>query len=678
MTEPEDPPRTRREAREAENSGVIPTEQFPVAPRRGLPRRTEPAAPEPAEPGPAVPDVPAAPSSDAPSRRPRSTKPLAAAFFPPSSPASAAPPAPPVSALFPRSASSEGVDPVPVAPDSEPATSEPATSEPATSEPATVRMPAAETAILPAAAATELLTTRSGGPGSGGSDGGGFGGGFGGGGSGGDGGSDGPPSGRGAFLATFAEHPRAWLIAAAAIVFVLLGTGSLFAGRAVGATESVRSAGGSTASAKPSVTPTPTPTPRVTPSGVAAPTALRTCSVAAAAADGRLGTFSGTVINSATGEVLFDRNGSTATPTASVMKTLTASAALATLGPSYRFTTKVYAGTEPGSIVLVGGGDPTLSRVSSSVYSGAPRLSDLATQTVAAWKALHPDDPITKVILDATLWDPNDNWDPSWPANERTLGYQPLITALMVDGDRANPAAQNSPRSLDPVGVAGSAFVAALSAAGATDVSAVKAGSAAEAAAATDSATALGSVSSQPISTLIGQMLPVSDNTLAEMMVRLVSVTTGGGGSQASLATKIPAALAAYGIPTTGLVIKDGSGESNKDGVPPTYAAQLMVKIGAGGQNLGIIYGALPVSGRTGTLASRFTGANAVARGAVNAKTGSIANLYALSGIIHSADGTALAFAFFAGGRVTASGAMGGLDSITTAVFRCGNNLSNR
>lgn len=524
-------------------------------------------------------------------------------------------------------------------------------------------MPAAESALVPAAA-TELLPTTGSGSGASG---------------GGSGSGSGHPPGGGAFFATFAQHPRAWLIAAAAVVFVLLGTGSVFAGRAVGATETVRSGAGG-ASASPSVTPTPTPTPRVTPSGLAAPTALRTCSVAPAAADSRLGTFSGTVINSATGEVLFDRNGTTATPTASVMKTLTSAAALATLGPSYRFTTKVFAGTDPGSIVLVGGGDPTLSRAASSVYSGAPKLSTLADQTVQAWNILHKEDgqAITKVLLDATLWDPTDSWDPSWPANERTLGYQPLITALMVDGDRANPAAQTSPRSLDPVGAAGTAFVAALSASGAQDVSAAKVASASDAATATDTTKPLGSVSSQPISTLIGQMLPPSDNTLAEMMDRLVSVTTGGGGSQASLQSKIPAALAAYGIPTTGIVIKDGSGESNKDGVPPSYVAQLMVKVGAGSQNLGIIYNALPVSGRTGTLASRFTGANAVARGAVNAKTGSIANLYALAGIIHSADGTSLAFAFFAGGRVSASGAMGGLDSITTAVFKCGNNLSNR
>ena len=463
-------------------------------------------------------------------------------------------------------------------------------------------------------------------------------------------------------FATMSKHPKAWLFSALAVAFVLLGTGAVFAGVAVGSSDSA------TADIAPAVGPTATtPPPRPTPTAVADPTHLRTCSIAAKAADPNLLTFEGSVINATTGEVLFDRNGATPSRTASVLKTLTAAAALAVLGPDYQLTTKVVAGSTPGSIVLVGGGDPTLSAGNGTVYAGAPTLGTLATEVKAAWAKLHPDgEPITSLVLDATMWNPDDNWDPSWERSEQTEGYQPEVTALMVDGSRANPRAQDSPRSNDPVGDAGKAFATAL---GISDLT-ISTGIAPTG---TD---ALGSVQSQPVRTLIGQMLPVSDNTLAEMLARVTSKVAGNDGSSASLATVIPNALKSYGLNPTGIVIKDGSGLSNNDAVPATFVAQLMAKVAAGGQNLNIIYDALPIAGRTGTLVGRFTGANAIARGAVNAKTGWIKTEYSLAGVIHAADGTLLSFAFYALGAIN-NKTQPALDTITTAAFSCGNNLSN-
>jgi D-alanyl-D-alanine carboxypeptidase/D-alanyl-D-alanine-endopeptidase (penicillin-binding protein 4) len=461
-------------------------------------------------------------------------------------------------------------------------------------------------------------------------------------------------------FAQFAKHPRAWLFSAIGVAFVLLGTGSLFAGIAAGGTRAdavaVPTATATTAAPRPIVSSTPTP--------------LRTCSIAGLATAPGLGSFGGTVINTTTGEVLFDRNGSTGVATASVMKLLTSATALADLGPTYQFKTTVYAGTTPGSVILVGGGDATLSAAPAgqSVYKGAPTLADLAGQVNTAWQALNPDQPITSVVLDASMWNTSDSWDPSVPMTERTQGYQPYITALMVDGDRANPASQDSPRSTDPVARAGAAFVAALGLPADTPVSDGTAISGSK---------QLGQVQSQPLSTLISYMLPISDNTLAEMMARVSSKVSGRDGSAASLTATYTSALAGYGIDATGLVIRDGSGESNLDAVPPALVAKLMVQVNAGGKGLDTIYNALPVSGKTGTLATRFTGPNAVARGAVNAKTGSIATAYALAGIVHAKDGTALSFAFFAEGKLSATTSMTALDTITTGVFNCGNNLSN-
>ncbi len=451
------------------------------------------------------------------------------------------------------------------------------------------------------------------------------------------------------------------------MAFVLLGTGSVFAGVAAGSSASATSV------LVPSSSPTPTtPPPRPVPAAVADPTHLRTCSIATKAADPNLLTFEGSVINATTGEVLFDRNGATPSRTASVLKTLTSAAALAVLGPDYQLSTRVYEDTSPGAlpgtIVLVGGGDPTLSAGNGSVYRGAPTLSDLASRVKAAWATVHASDgvAIAHLKLDSTLWNPADNWDPTWERSEQTQGYQPEITALMVDGSRANPSAQDSPRSNDPIGDAGKAFASALGISGLT----------VSTDAATHGSTPLGEVKSQPVRTLIAQMLPVSDNTLAEMLARVTSKVAGNDGSSASLAQVIPNALLSYGLKTTGVTITDGSGLSNNNAVPATFVAQLMAKVAAGGQNLNIIYDALPVAGKTGTLASRFSGANAIARGAVNAKTGWIKTEYALAGVIHSSDGTLLSFAFYALGAIN-SKTQPALDTITTAAFTCGNNLSN-
>ena len=484
-----------------------------------------------------------------------------------------------------------------------------------------------------------------------------------------------PAAGRWAGLAAAVRaHPRVVLYSGLALVFVLLGTGSVFVGVAVGAPGGVSSA---TRAADVAATPTPTvttPPPRPTPDPVPPASALRTCSVAGPAANRALGTFSATVINTATGEVLLDRGGNTGVAPASVIKTLTAATGLTVLGAGYRFSTTVYQGSAPGTVVLVGGGDATLSALPAgqeSVYAGAPKISTLADQVKAAWAQTHgADDPITAVVADANLWNPADAWDPTWPANERTLGYQPLVTALMVDGDRANPQAQNSPRSTDPIGRAGAVFAEAL---GLPSGAVSKAG-----APVTDRGAQLGQVQSQPLSTLIGKMLPDSDNTLAEMIARVSSKASGSDGSAASLTGVYQAALTkAYGLDTAALVVKDGSGESNQDAVPPTMEARFMVQVGAGAKGLKVIYDSLPISGQTGTLKTRFTGANAIARGAVNAKTGSIASAYALAGIIRAKDGTTLAFAFFAEGRLSAGSAMAALDTVTAATFSCGNNLSN-
>lgn len=425
------------------------------------------------------------------------------------------------------------------------------------------------------------------------------------------------------------------------------------------------------ATASPSATATPTIEPRAVPAAPVGAARLRTCSVAGAASDGRLAEFQAMVVNASTGEVLYDRGGYQPSRTASVLKVLTSAAALSVLGPDYRLATTVVRGAEPGQVVLIGGGDPTLSRTPSgdeSAYDGAPHLDDLAAQVRAAWNAdpQTAGTPITSLVLDSSYFS-GDTWEPSWNRKELYDGYMPEITALMVDGDRDNAYNNTSARSEDPVGRAGDAFASALGG-----------GVAVSRGVAPQGAPQLGRVESQPVSTLVYQTLIVSDNTIAEALARVTAIQAGAGNSFGSLQQGITAGLAAYGLDTSQLRIADGSGLSPNNAVPPSYLTSLFIKVNNREGNLWAVFDGLPVSGRAGSLSysDRFSGASSRADGAVHAKTGWIDDGYTLSGIVYAADGTPLTFAIYALGDVSDS-AKQAIDALTAAFWDCGNNLSN-
>uniref|UniRef100_A0A942T8V5 D-alanyl-D-alanine carboxypeptidase/D-alanyl-D-alanine-endopeptidase n=1 Tax=Neobacillus citreus TaxID=2833578 RepID=A0A942T8V5_9BACI len=473
--------------------------------------------------------------------------------------------------------------------------------------------------------------------------------------------------------ASVTRKPVPWIAGGLAALLVVGSGGAVAVAAATMPAPSRTSAASSSAptpsaSRTPSPTPTPSATPkaRAVPSPATGPSPLRTCSIASAASASGLGAFEGYVMNAKTGEVLYSHDGDTAAQTGSVMKTLTSATALAVLGGDHRIPTTVTR-ESGGAIALVGHGDATLSAGGATVYPGAPTLAQLAQQV----KAKLGSTPVSTIVTDDTYWSDADAWDPSWPESERTIGYQPRVTALMVDGDRANPGAATSPRSTDPVGRAGAAFRTALAnagVAGAANAQIVKR--------ATTSSDTIAQVSSQPVSTLIGQMIPNSDNTLAEMLARVSSKESGANGSAASLTSVYQSALRGYGVDPSGIVIRDGSGESAENAVSPNFVAHLMVPVQAGAKGLGTLAESLPVSGRSGTLASRFTGANAVAAGKVHAKTGWIDSANTLGGYIDAADGSRLTFAFYAIGSSRAA-ALPALDAVTAATYSCGARLTD-
>ena len=394
------------------------------------------------------------------------------------------------------------------------------------------------------------------------------------------------------------------------------------------------------------------------------------CSIATQTADKRLGTFTGQVIDLNTGTVLYDNGGSTGSITASTIKYLTAAAAMKALGSSFKFSTKVvYSPSTPDTITLVGGGDPTLNSLASgdSVYKGAAKLSDLAAQ-VQTWAQANGVTEVRHLVLDASLFT-GSTWETSWPSSERTLGFQPQITALMVDGDRANPRNAVSARSIDPVGHAGRQFKIALgSLAANADITngVARAG-----------ATKIAEVNSAKLSTMIKYMISQSDNTLAEMLARQVALAEGLPANFESIQAAYQKALSSMGLNFNAAAIKDGSGESKNDLITPALFNDLTAKVLAGTADLRSIVSGFPVAGKSGTLVSRFTGANAVARGKVYAKTGSIFHAYSLVGYLDAKDGSRLAFAVFASGPATSVATRTAIDTVVTGIYNCGLDLGN-
>jgi D-alanyl-D-alanine carboxypeptidase/D-alanyl-D-alanine-endopeptidase (penicillin-binding protein 4) len=402
------------------------------------------------------------------------------------------------------------------------------------------------------------------------------------------------------------------------------------------------------------------------------------CTANKAMSQKTLGKFHAYVINVDTGEVLVDVLGKELTPSASVIKTLTAVAALQKLPLEYKAVTQVLATpSEPSTLVLKGGGDFTLSRLGpgeSSVYSKPPRIRNLAKQ---ALEKIPVEVPITKIILDDSFFS-GEAWNPDWPAKYRTLGYVSNITSIQADGDRVQPnrliSSYSFRRGKDPVLTAGEALRASL---GERAVNAELVVGKTP----TD-AYVISEVQSQDMrQSWLGHMLTHSDNTGAEFIARHAAKAAGLEGSIAGANKVIKQSLRELGLKPKPLVIRDASGLSNENRVHSKLLAELMVKVAKAENGLGVLTEWMPIAGETGTLRYRFQGKSAIARGNVIAKTGYIPGLYGLSGIVNASDGSRLAFAVFAradseNGLSVTYTAQGAIDRVVTRFYSCGASLT--
>jgi len=384
-----------------------------------------------------------------------------------------------------------------------------------------------------------------------------------------------------------------------------------------------------------------------------------------------LGSGVAAVVADAAGNIVYSRGGSQMTAPASTEKFATAIAALDVLGPGAQFRTRVVSG--PGnSIVLVGGGDPTLAAgpAPSSDYPQPATLKDLAAQTATALRAQHRRQ--VRLGYDVSLYT-GPGMAPGWPESYVTSGDVTQITALEVDQGRLTPAGAPEdaddpvnfqPRSADPVSMAVTSFESFLTGDG-IQVEGTPAPAAAPARAA-----ALGSVSSPSLSAMVEWMMQESNNVIAENLARHVAMAMGDPASFAGAATAETAALRRLGA-GSGLQLVDGSGLSPDDQIAPDTLVRLLTTA-ASPQHPALrpaITG-MPVAGFSGTLStgqSVFGAIGGAARGVVRAKTGNLTTVAALAGFAYDRDGRLLEFVFNAAHIPTAASLQTAANTINAA-----------
>jgi D-alanyl-D-alanine carboxypeptidase/D-alanyl-D-alanine-endopeptidase (penicillin-binding protein 4) len=310
-----------------------------------------------------------------------------------------------------------------------------------------------------------------------------------------------------------------------------------------------------------------------------------------------------------TGQVLYQRNADLPLIPASAEKLAVAYAALRELGPRFRFRTEVQGtgriiGHEwRGDLYIVGDGDPTLAMrdvgrlARDLVAAGIRRVSG-------------------GVVADESHFDARrgaPGWKPSF------LGIEsPPLSALVVSG---------APVS----GADGSALAAATALTSALVRRGVTVSRAPTTGRAPRAATRLAADHSAKLSVIVQYMNRVSDNFVAEMLLKELGVANGRGSTRAG-ARAVRRALVSAGVPVEGLRVADGSGLSKLDRVT---VRTLVAVLQAGATHPGFgraFVSSLPVAGVSGTLRNRL--ATPPTRRRVVAKTGTTSRSCALAGFV--------------------------------------------
>jgi len=403
--------------------------------------------------------------------------------------------------------------------------------------------------------------------------------------------------------------------------------------------------------------------------------------------------------------LLYERNGARLVVPASNMKLVTLAVAADRLGWDYRFETRLEAagsiadGTLDGDLVVLGGGDPSIvaQDLGPAALFGewAEALRQAGIHRVSG-RLIGDDNAFDDVGLGAG-W----AWDymaAAYAAPTGALSYNENVAVVRVSPGRAegDPAAidvappghqldvanlvrtgpAGSPVSLDLARLPGSARLTVrgrvpLSGAVATRTTSIDNPTRFFVEAFRLALTARGVVvrggawdiddvpgapgadrrpiarrDSRPLSSLGGYFLKVSQNFYGETLLKAIGRAPGRAGTAEAGRAVVRDTLNAWGIGSDSFVMYDGSGLSRYDYITADAIVAVLKRVWQDERLRGPFLAALPVGGHDGTLESRMKGTPLAGR--VQAKTGTIANMRALSGFLDTASGERIVFSIIA------------------------------
>lgn len=424
----------------------------------------------------------------------------------------------------------------------------------------------------------------------------------------------------------------------------------------------------------------------------------------------KLGKLYAYAVDLNTNKVLVNVRSKEQTPSASVMKVISAAAAIkfivkprevAGQAPYVATTTVLTNPNEPGTLILRGGGDHTLTRLKPGSYSSyylpgqhPAKLRDIAAAAIAALPA---GTVINKIVLDDTFFQ-GPTWNPNHSSYSRTSGDISPITGLMIDSARMNPdltdKKYSGKRATDPTLQAGLNFKDWLATAdnavalAANDETLRKLSPTVEVVKGVTPADAVSLVSgnSQPITNWITHALRISDNTETEVIARHAQLALGLPNAYTSAQAMGNQLFASLGLSATKLVMKDASGLTPNNRVTPQLLVSLLKNAANPASDIASLTTHLATSGDGGTLSGRFLVYNKttkrnellIPKGKIKAKTGYISGLYSLSGLITTVgpEPHTVAFAIFARSdrasrKYVGAGTKDAIDSVVEKLYLC-------
>ena len=157
---------------------------------------------------------------------------------------------------------------------------------------------------------------------------------------------------------------------------------------------------------------------------------------------------------------------------------------------------------------------------------------------------------------------------------------------------------------------------------------------------------ALAESESPPLRDIATVMMKVSQNLYAETLLKAAGAANGGLGTTESGRVTSRTVLGGWGIPETTYTQVDGSGLSRYDYVTADMLVTILAHMARDPRHHDPFLAALPIAGKDGTIRSRMKRTRAEANAL--AKTGSIANVRTLSGLVKARDGQTLVFSILA------------------------------